>query len=98
MHGSDRPVNLSRVTEMGACAFYKCKQLTGAVDLSRLAKIPDQAFSYTDIEAVTLSDELTSIGRWGFLGTKLKTIAFPETLISIGRMPSAIPISSAVRL
>ena len=78
------PVNLSRVTEMGACAFYKCKQLTGAVDLSRLAKIPDQAFSYTDIEAVTLSDELTSIGRWGFLGTKLKTIAFPETLISIG--------------
>lgn len=78
------PIDLSNVTEMGAYAFYNCQKLIGALDLSNLNKIPDRAFSYTSIDAVTLSDSLTSIGIWAFLYTDITSIEFPETLTSIG--------------
>ena len=78
------PVDLHSVSEMGANAFYNCENLTGAVDLSNLNVIPNKAFSYTGIDAVTLSDSLTSIGIWAFLYTNISDIVFPDTLTSIG--------------
>ena len=78
------PVDLHSVSEMGANAFYNCENLTGALDLSNLNVIPNKAFSYTGIDAVTLSDSLTSIGIWAFLYTNISDIVFPDTLTSIG--------------
>ena len=78
------PVDLSNVTEMGANAFYNCQKLTGALDLTQLNVIPNKAFSYTSVDSVTLSDNLTSIGTWAFLYTEISEITFPETLTSIG--------------
>ncbi|MFR3785846.1 MAG: leucine-rich repeat protein [Agathobaculum desmolans] len=78
------PLDLSNVTEMGANAFYHCDKLTGALDLSKLNKIPSKAFSYTSVDSVTLSDELTAIEKWAFLYTDISTIQFPNTLTSIG--------------
>lgn len=78
------PVDLGNVTEMGANAFYNCQKLTGALDLTQLNVIPNKAFSYTSVDSVTLSDNLTSIGTWAFLYTEISEITFPETLISIG--------------
>lgn len=78
------PVNLSNVTEVGTYAFYNCQMLTGALDLTQLNVIPNKAFSYTSVDSVTLSDNLTSIGIWAFLYTDISEIKFPETLTSIG--------------
>lgn len=78
------PVDLGNVTEMGANAFYNCQKLTGALDLTQLNVIPNKVFSYTSVDSVTLSDNLTSIGTWAFLYTEISEITFPETLISIG--------------
>ncbi len=78
------PLDLSNVTEMKSNAFYNCTELTGSLDLSKLNKIPSKAFSYTSVDSVTLSDELTAIEKWAFLYTDISTIQFPNTLTSIG--------------
>ena len=78
------PLDLSNVTEMKSNAFYDCTELTGSLDLSKLNKIPSKAFSYTSVDSVTLSDELTAIEKWAFLYTDISTIQFPNTLTSIG--------------
>lgn len=79
------PVDLSNVTEMGSYAFYNCRALTGGLNLSKLDEIPNYAFSYADgFDSLILSENLTSIGTWGFVWCPVDTITFPETLTSIG--------------
>lgn len=76
--------DLGQVSSMGTMAFYECYDLTADIDLSALSEVPYQAFSYSSIKSVILSDSLESIGDWAFLYTELSTITFPETLKSIG--------------
>ena len=79
------PVDLSNVTEMGSYAFYNCGALTGELNLSNLDEIPNYAFSYANgFDSLILSENLTSIGTWGFVWCPVDTITFPETLTSIG--------------
>ena len=79
------PVDLSNVTEMGSYAFYNCRALTGELNLSKLDEIPNYAFSYANgFDSLILSENLTSIGTWGFVWCPVDTITFPETLTSIG--------------
>ena len=79
------PVDLSNVTEMGSYAFYNCRALTGELNLSKLDEIPNYAFSYAKgFDSLILSENLTSIGTWGFVWCPVDTITFPETLTSIG--------------
>ena len=79
------PVDLSNVTEMGSYAFYNCGALTGELNLSKLDEIPNYAFSYANgFDSLILSENLTSIGTWGFVWCPVDTITFPETLTSIG--------------
>lgn len=82
--------DLSHVTTMGSYAFAECSSLTCEVDLSSLNEIPDCAFYSTPVKVSKLSGELTSIGRWAFIVSKIvpnngsDTFEFPDTLTYIG--------------
>lgn len=75
--------DLSHVSEMGESAFQGCKRLFADVDLSSLEEIPSNAFCYSQVRIVKLSDMLRSIGKWAFIWDNLAT-ELPDSLESIG--------------
>ena len=74
------------VTEIGAEAFYLCKNLTSITIPQSVTAIGDCAFLYcTKLTEITLPDGLKSIGASAFKGCKnITNISLPQSLTGIG--------------
>lgn len=74
------------VTELGACAFGYCTNLTSVSLPSSLTAIGDYAFnSCPKLISITLSDNITELGDWTFSGCyALESVALGNGLTAIG--------------
>ena len=84
----------SGVTDIGAEAFYGCKDLTGFVDSDGVVRfylpegitaVSDGCFAYCPLKtSFTIPDQILSIGDAAFKNTYLKELTISESLKSIG--------------
>ena len=72
------------VEEIGAEAFYGCKNLKSIVFPKNLKAIGDSAFSSCNLESITLPESLKEIGEYAFSYCNLKSIVLPKNLQKIG--------------
>jgi hypothetical protein len=75
------------IVSIGSSAFADCKQLTSVTfnKGKKAFEIGEFAFCRCEnLVSVQLSDGLSTVGKFCFNGTSIKTIVFPETIVSIG--------------
>ncbi len=74
------------VTEIGACAFLWCKNLTKVIIPESVKSIGDDAFDYCiSLKDITISDGVTSIGAGAFNNCdSLESLVIPKSVKSIG--------------
>ena len=71
--------------KMQSSAFSYCRSLKEVRLPADLEEIPNNAFSYTDLQSITIPEKVTKIGSSAFLRCKnLKEVVLNEKLESIG--------------
>lgn len=78
-------IDFSHATSIGNQAFKSCTGLT-SIDLSSATTIGSDAFRSSNLEQVTLSEQLTTIGGTSFLYCMMPSVDIPASVTSIGSM------------
>ncbi len=75
----------STVTEIGVCAFYRCKKLKKINLPSNLKKIGASAFgTCISLDTITIPSKIKTIERGTFNGCNLKKVILPKNVKKIG--------------
>lgn len=77
----------SRITSIGAYAFYGCSSLTSVNITDSVTTIGYDAFNgCKSLTSVIIGNSVTSIGEWAFSScTSLTSVTIPDSVTSIGR-------------
>ena len=78
----------SKVTSIGADAFYQCTSLKSVTIPDSVTSIGDSAFlSCTSLTSITIPDSVTAIGDYAFYNcTRLTSVTIPDSVTSIGNL------------
>jgi hypothetical protein len=88
------------VTKIGNDAYQEAHDLSGVIIPDNVTSIGASAFrSCYNLKSVSLGNNLAIIGEGAFVGTKISTISFPTSLITIGTHAfSGIDTLTSVRI